>query len=260
MAIQKTPYANPVTPITDLTPFFEQNKKTGGWTFVGETLEIRIPKRFEVYDLLSITDTVTSLGIMDLVINGRYQCGMVILNQIQIEPSEITEMEYNGVPYVVLHLTPGDRFIPNPNVVKEDRVIYAIYVEFDTCGKPIYFLNYDQLGLIFDKVKLMTGSGLGVDRVVYEVIIAHLARDRNNLYLPYRLTDMKQPFALIPLKQVTHSTTNTTARLIGSYFSDTLAASLVTTTTENYPFEDVLRGLPISRPLLDAPSPSSQAA
>lgn len=237
-----SPYVNPVTKIKDPGPFFQRNGKSV--VFTGETLEIRIPKRFEVYDLLEVTEVVTALGIMDLIINGRYQCGMVILDQIQIEPSEVSETTIDGIPYVVLYLSPGDVFIANRFAVKQDRVIYAVYVEFLTYGKPIYFLDYNRLALIFDKAKPMTGSGIGVDRSVFEMMVAHLARDPNDLYKPYRFTDMKRPMFLIPLEQVPYSTTSTSARLLGSYFNDSTAASLVTDNKQNYPFEEILLGLP----------------
>ena len=239
-----SPYANPCVEIDDVSPFFVRDEKAGTETFIGETLEVRIPKRFEVYDLLTVSDTVTALGIMDLVINGRFHRGMVILNQLHMEPSEITEMVYDNVPYIVLHFAPGDVFIRNIDVVKEDRVIYAVYVEFISCGKPIYFLEYFKLGNLFDRAKPMTGSGIGVDRVVFELIVSHLARSPDDLYLPYRLTDMKEPMRLIPLKQVSHSTTSTTSRLVGSYHKETTAAALITDNTENYPLELILRGFP----------------
>lgn len=237
-------YVDPVTRITDLDPYFKYDPKKRTYTFIGESLEVRIPKRFEVYGVLDITDSVTTLGIVDLIIDGKYEASLVILAEINIQPSDMSEMVFDGTPYLVLYLQKGDIFISNTQVPRNPGVIYATYVEFITRGKPIYTLDYDALALIFDRVKETTGESLGVDRVLYELIISHLARDADDLFQQYRHTDMKSPMQLIPLRSVTFAPTNTTTRIVGSYKDDGTVAALQTETKTDQPFENIFRGIP----------------
>ena len=100
------------------------------------------------------------------------------------------------------------------------------------------------MALVFDRVKPLTGKDLGVDRVLMELIIAHLARDPDDLFTQYRHTSMKHPMQMIPLRSVFHAPTNTTTRTIGSYAGDGMTAALQTTTRDDQPFENILRGIP----------------
>lgn len=237
-------YADPVEKITSLKPFLKRDDKKRTITFVGDTMELRIPKRFEVYGMLDTTDVVQTLGIMDVIIDGKYQCSLDILSKITIVPTSYDDMVINGTPYLVVYLEHGDVFIQNTQVAKDANVVYAVYVEFITRGKPLYTLGYDQLALIFDRVKQLTGGGIGVDRVLFELIVSHLARDASDLFKQYRYTLMEEPPVIIPLRSVSLAPTTTSSRVFGSYFDDGLTSSLITKNTEESPFENIIRGVP----------------
>lgn len=237
-------YADPVEKITSLKPFLKRDDKKRTITFVGDTMELRIPKRFEVYGMLDTTDVVQTLGIMDVIIDGKYQCSLDILSKITIAPTSYDDMVINGTPYLVVYLEHGDVFIQNTQVAKDANVVYAVYVEFITRGKPLYTLGYDQLALIFDRVKQLTGGGIGVDRVLFELIVSHLARDASDLFKQYRYTLMEEPPVIIPLRSVSLAPTTTSSRVFGSYFDDGLTSSLITRNVEESPFENIIRGIP----------------
>lgn len=242
--VKKSPYVHSVEPIKDIDRFFLYDEKQHTMTFIGKTLELRIPKRFEVYGLLTVADTVQTLAVFDMIIDEQYQCSLNLLASIDITPSEISDMVYDDVPYLVLYLKHGDRLITHTQVVKDQSIISALYVEFITRGKPLYTFGYLDLALLFDRAKALTGSGIGVDRVLFEMIISHLARDPSDIFKQYRYTDMAEPAHLIRLRSVSYAPSSTSARLLGSYFDDGLAASLIHHNESNQPFEDMLRGLP----------------
>ena len=235
---------NPVQKLDSIAPYFKEDKAKNRRIFVGESLEIRIPKRFEIYGLLDITDKVRTLGIMDLIIDGKYEASLNILCPVVICPSEIDEMTIDGVPYLVLYLEHGDIFIDNDQVPQTNKAVYSVYVEFITRGKPLYTFHYRELALIFDRAKELTGSGIGVDRVLFELIVSHLARDKNDLFKQYRYTDMKDPPQFIPMRSVIYAPSNTTTRMVGSYSDDGTVAAAQTQTTTDQPFENIFRGIP----------------
>lgn len=240
-----SPYSTPVQAIKDVSPYFRKNKDMS-LTFIGETLEVRIPRSFESKGgLVFDGDSVTTIGVCDLIFNNTHQAALNLLGSFTIIPSEISNMVYQGVEYVVLHLVTGDTFMTSTRIVQDTHVVYVLWSEFITAGKPIYTLDYNGLLSLFERAKELTGSGIGVSRSVYEGIIAHLSRDRNDVTKQYRHTDMKRPVRLIALSSISQATTSTIARLNGSYFRDEgLTSALRREVEDTHPFEQLLRGLP----------------
>lgn len=243
-----SPYAKTYERVTQVMDrFFRYDAKAKTMTFVGDTLEARVPKRLESYNLLNVADTVTVLGVMDLIIDDTYNARLHMLAKFDTEPEELESVTVDGLEYMVLRYSTGARFIAKTQVVKNKDIIYAMYVEFITRGNLPYWYEYDNLAWLFDQAKSMCDAGLDVNRSIFEVINAHLARDAKSRFTQYRHTDMAGPFSFIPLRSISLAPDSTTARLTGSYFSEGLNSSLISTNTINHPFEDALRGLPIQR-------------
>lgn len=240
-----SPYNNPVEKISDVSKYFKKNDKDFSVTFIGESLELRIPLSFKKHGSITIGETVTCPGVMDMIIDDKYQTGLNILANITIEPTDMSEMTYNGVEYLVLKLTNGDKFMTSYRVIRDNHIVYVIWTEWITDGRIAYWLSYDDVLKIFSHVKELTGGGIGVSRSVYEGIIAHIARDKNKISLQYRLTDMKKPMKLVALRSVSHAPTGTISRINGSYFKDDgMTSALRFQVDQRQPFEDILRGLP----------------
>lgn len=237
-------YPHEMIPIRDVSAYFKYDPVAHSMRFIGDSLEIRVSKRYEVYGLQEVTDSINTLGVMDVIIDNKFQFSLNILAQFTMIPTDMGEMVIDGVPYLVAYFKHGDVFMKSTFVVKNASVVYAIWVEYITRGKPLYTLKYNQISQVFDRVKQLTGSSIGVDRVVFELVVSHLARNPDNLFEQYRFTDMSKPAHLINLRSVAYAPTSTTARIIGSYFDDALTASMLNTSTQRQPFEDLLRGLP----------------
>jgi len=233
------PYNTEYAKITDIDKYFEVRGME--MIFIGEELHVYIPMRYEVYQLLDISDTVTTLGIVDLVINNTYRAGLALLSSIEIDPDEISYLTVDSYSYVVLTLTKGSRFICRTDIVKDKSIVYAMFMEFITRGKWLHIFDYDAIAGLFDQAKAMCDASFPVDHAILEVIYSHLARDPKNISVQYRHTDMSGDFEMIPLRSVSYATTSTTSRLMGSYFNDALNAALVSPNEEHHPFEDLLR-------------------
>lgn len=235
------PYSKDYQHLDDIDQFFEYNPKTKEMTFTGSSLVVYLPKRYEVYNLLTISDTVTSLAVMDLVINDTYQAGLMMLTTIEMEQDDITQIMVGDLQYYMLTLSQGSRFICNTERIADSTIVYALWMEFITRGKLLYNIDYDTLATLFDQASSMCDTHIGVDHVIFEVIYSHLCRDPENLTIQYRYTDMQKPFTLIELRSVGYATTSTTSRLMGSYFASALNSSLINATAENNTVEDLLR-------------------
>ena len=237
--MKSAPYLENYTKISSIDKYFE--KRGDELIFIGESLKVYILQRWESYHLLEVSDTVKTIGIMDLVIDDRYRAGLLMLASIEIDPDDSTTVTVDGNTYVILTLSKGNRFICITNVVKDKSITYAVFMEFITRGKWMYTLGYDSIARLFDQAKSMCGAGIPVDHVVLEVIYSHLARDPNNISVQYRHTPMAGDFEMIPLRSVAYATTSTTSRILGSYFNEAINSALINPSEQQHPFEQLLR-------------------
>jgi hypothetical protein len=209
----------------------------------GKELIIRIPKRYEVYGLLDIQDTINTLAVLGIEIDNKYMCGLKLLGMFEIPTKEYEEEVINNIAYIKIILEKDDIVFNSIKTIKNSSITYAIFVEFMTYGKWPYFIDYDSACTILERANLDTGMSLNVNRIVYEFIIAHLARDADDVNVFYRHTNKKKPPNLLMLRSVSHATESTTSKVLGSYFNDGLVSSLVhePPNDSNYEIEDMLR-------------------
>ena len=236
-----TPYLKDYVHIKDVDKFFEYDPKTKHMTFIGTSLEIYIPYRYQVYDLLLLSDTVTTLGVFDMIINDQFQAGLLMLTTIEMEPDDVSTLMIGELQYVKLTLSAGCKFICNTERIADSSIVYSFWMESIARGKLPYFIGYEALATLFDQAKNMCDQDINVDHVVFEVLYSHLSRDADNLTIQYRHTNMEKPFTFIELRNVGYATTSTASRMMGSYFANALNSSLLQTTTEHSDFEDLLR-------------------
>lgn len=226
----------------DIMKYFSVNK-SGKMIFTGDKLVITIPKRFETYGLLDVGNIVHTLGIVELQINDKFSCALMMLCLIDTDiSSDVEEITINNINYVRYEIYKNDVFLHTTKIIQNSNVIYSIFIEFISLGKIPYFLtDYDIGAKLFDHAKEMAGVNLGVDHVIFEVINAHLYRDVDNINMFYRHTDMKKPPVRIMLKSVGHAPQSTTGKIMGSYPADGLTSALVDQVVEQHPIEDLLR-------------------
>jgi len=211
--------------ITDVSPYFKFEKNQ--WIFTGKELKVYIPEVYQGRNLLSIGNTASSLGVLQLRINGKYEATLLLLNKIEIEfesDSKVTEHEYE---YIVLNVLPGQALIRNTRLVKDPGSIYNIFMTFVALGKLPPFLDYDATQSIFDNDRLVCGASLGVNHSIWEMVFAHMHRDKEDPYTFYRYTKMDKEPQIVSLHAISHGPQSTSAKVIGGYMSDGLVSALV---------------------------------
>lgn len=236
-----TPYTKDYIHTKDIDQFFEYNAETKEMIFTSETLTIIIPKRYEVYNHLFISDTIKTIGVFDMIIDDTYHAGLMMFANIEIEADDIGQIMVGTTQYITLNLVKGSRFICNTERIADGSIVYSLWMEFISRGKLLYNIDYNTLSRLFDQSKLMCGMNIDVDHVIFEVIYSHLCRNPSNLAIQYRHTDFSQDFRFIPLTSVGYSTTSTTSKLLGSYFGMSMNSALIQTNETRTPLEDLLR-------------------
>ncbi len=210
----------------DYSKYFEQKKNTV--YFIGDKLEVFIPKRYENHGCLEVSTVVQVLGMFDMTINDEIKVGYALPAMIAIEASEMANVSVGDTKFLKLTLFKGDAFIKDIEVVQNPSLAYVIFYEFINNGSPPAYVNYSNISELFGDVKEVNNISFGVDHVMFEMMYSQLFRDPNNINLLYRLTDMSGQALQIALSAVSHMSTSTTSKLVGSYFANSINAALNT--------------------------------
>ena len=203
-------------------------------------ITVLIPRSYEKYKRLNVTDEVDTLAMFEITINGETK-GFFASASVIMKPSVVEYVTDSGQEYLKCTFTEGDIFFKSTQIVKNSNIAYIVFSEYIEKGQIPRFMKYDDLAFLFDTVKRLTGCSIPAEHASFEMIYAHLSRNRNNLKVPYRLTNMSEPPLFLKLKDVPHAATSTTAKLIGSYLNDSIATSMVNAAEDQSDIEDLLR-------------------
>jgi hypothetical protein len=205
-----------------------------------------IPEKYKQKRLARFGEHTFILSIYAIVMDNEYGVG-IAPTMIKTAPSVINNIKIGETPYLELVYEPGDQVVVSTIVLKDDSLLYPIWDEFVTMGNVPWFIEYKDLGELFQLAKKYTGIKIGANHAIIEMIAAIISKDPNNLNRHYRhfIEDMKQlktdPPKVVKLKDVTYGATNTTTKLLGAYWNEGLNSALVNPSTSNEGIEDLLR-------------------
>ncbi len=218
-----------------------------GSVVVKKDCKVYIPSRFAERSLAEIGLQNTIVGIYAIVVEDTYYAVSLINSMIKIKPSSMNKVKIKGVEYFEFVFEKNTTFIESTTLIKTDTLVYRIYDEIISKGRVPWYLNYNDLGKIFDTAKSHAGANIGQNSEVTELIVSMIARDPKNKSIYYRtkvksIEDLKNnPPAFIPLRSVIFAATNTTNKLAGSYFSVGINSALVSPAERTERIESLLR-------------------
>jgi hypothetical protein len=210
-------------------------------------VKIYIPSRFTERGLAEIGIKTYIVGIYAIVLDDTHYGVSSINAQLQITPTSTMKVMINEEEYYEFSFDAGSVITPSVQLVKKDTLVYRIYDEIISKGRVPWYLDYLDLGRLFDTAEYHAGARIGKNHEVTELIVSLIARnakDRHQYYraVPKSLDDMKKnPPAYIPLRSVIYAPTNTTNKLAGSYFSEGLVSALVSPAERVERIEGLLR-------------------
>lgn len=225
------------------TNILNRNKKT--WS-VKEDCKILIPSRFKNRGLLVIDDVVKVISIYALLDEvGNYTvCNAPCIQEVT--PYDIQDTSINDTGYIVLIFKKDTVMIPNTSIVKQEYFIYDLFDEFFIKGNVPWYMDYDDLSLIFLLAKEYAGSNIGANLAAMELITSIIARtpDDRKAYFRTKIGadkkyDKKPEY--VPMLSPESSFKNVPPRIIGSYLERGITTSLVHKTTNLEKLDEVLR-------------------
>lgn len=210
-------------------------------------LKMYIPTRFAERNLASIGIETHIVGLAAIV-NEENCYGVLLVNaMLRIEPTSTLKVMFGDDEYYEFAFEAGSTVVASTQLVKTDTLVFRIYDEIIAKGRAPWYLGYAELGHLFDTAKYHAGANIGTNREVTELIVSMIARDPEDRTKYYRETvrsmeDLKKrPPAIIPLRSVQYSATNTVNKLAGSYWNDALTSALVSPAERTERIEELLR-------------------
>lgn len=210
-------------------------------------VKIYIPSRFAERNLASVGIETHICGIAGIVIEEKYYAVLLANAMLRIEPTSTLKVMIEEEEFYEFSFDAGATVLATTQVVKQDTLVFRIYDEIIAKGRAPWYLGYDELGKLFDTAKPLAGANIGQNHEVTELLISMIARDPSDRTKYYRQTVKSReelrtrPPAIIPLRSVQYSATNTVNKLAGSYWNDALDSALVSPGDRVERIEKILR-------------------
>lgn len=221
--------------------------KKGEVVYAAEPCKIYFPKRWEGSPLANLEGTVTFLGVYAIVANGHYAVDTVPAMMIS-NPLEINTVTVDGEDLYELSFDKGAEVLTT-KVIKNKLLLYEIDLEFNAKGRVPKYLDYEDPGRIFVESAHYAGARLGANIQILAMVAMTLARSPKDGVSLYRHTIKDKntlsvsPPTYVGLRNIGITASNTTAKLLGSYFDPAVNSALVNPSTKNEGLEDLLRGV-----------------
>jgi len=208
-------------------------------------LDVYLPKSWMSGALANAGETITSLAVFAIVVGNKYVSSVSCCN-LNFVPDTTSEIMIDDVPYLELHYEKGSAITTTSESVKNAPILFNIYDEFTAKGKKPWYIDGIDEARMMDTASYHAGATPGANRAILEMMVAsryRMAGDRSKYYKEGFKTQKEYDAAIpdvIPARSVTYGATNTSARLMGSYTSDAMNASLVNPSENLESIEELL--------------------
>lgn len=212
-----------------------------------KSVKIYVPERFIEKQLAKIESETYILAIFAIVVDDKYYGVSSACAMMRIKPSLISTVKFGENAYLEFSFEPGSVVIANTDLVKQDVLVYRIFDEILAKGNVPWYLRYDDRARLFESAGYHAGMDLSRSHAILEMIAAATARDPKDRSQYYRQTvqspddQITRPPVAIALRDITLGTTNTTSKLLGSYWNQGLDSALVNPSTKVQNIENLLR-------------------
>lgn len=189
-------------------------------------------------------DKFQALAIFPIVLDDKYYAVCQACALMTPGMNQIQTVEIEGEEFFELLFEPGDELFTNLDLVQIATITFRVYDYFEAKGKVPWFINADDLSKLFETAKIHAGVSLGVDQAILEMYATVNTRDPNNRRRYFRhaaIEDQDKRADFIPLRSVSYSATNTTARLQGNYFDEGMTSLLTNPSFQVQSIESQLR-------------------
>lgn len=209
--------------------------------------KIQVPTRFQEAGLCTVGTKTSIYGLFPVILeNGQYSvCN--VNSMVDIEPSTTTIVKINDIEHYEFGFEANSVVIKNTTLICLNTMMYNVFNEFVFMGKVPWYVEYDDLGKLFDTAKHHADSNVGQALEVIEFIAAMVTRPKKDrsVYLrtvaqSYNDTKIEN-IDFVPLNSIYYSVNSTLNKITGSYFGPGVVSALVKPTENVEKIESILR-------------------
>lgn len=226
-----------------------QHLKTtsSGQVITNQACKIQVPARFMDIGLGQIGSETFVMGYFALILDTLEYTVCNVAAIVELNPSKTITVLIDDVLYYEFYFEPGSVVINTTDLLRRSKLMFNIIDEFIFKGKVPWYLEYEDLGKLFDTAKSHGDSNVGESLETIEFIASIVTRHINDRTKPIRqlITEYKDIqrdyLQYVGMNSVFYSVNSTMNRLSGSYFSDGVTSSLVIPTDKVSTIESILR-------------------
>lgn len=217
--------------VRDATKKSQYIKEIDGALVAKKSLQIHIPFRYQAAKLATVGRDFYSVAIFAFVCDDTYMVSNVP-SLMKLTPSSLYSEKVDGEEYYILQFDAGSVISPRLDLEVDDAITYNVYDEFIGKAKIPWFLSYEDISKCVANAHHYSKIKLSGSNAVIELLVASIARDRDDPLKYYRETvesldeQLTNPPVILPFRSVITGTTNTMGKLVGSYFDDGLVSAL----------------------------------
>ena len=200
-------------------------KREGGAVSLSKKAIIEFPSWYEDKGLLEIGDRMNLYGVFAIIVDGKYAVS-VIPTWLVTSPVMVKTVERDGEEYTQFIYGPGDSLIESTRAVKKDLLSYTFFEAHVVRAKMPWYLGYEDLVRVFDRLEPYAKSKLGNSYVASELVCSFIARQPSDKRKFYRQLPKGKP-EYVDLMNVYYAATTTLTKIGGNQFMAGLTAALV---------------------------------
>ena len=210
-----------------------------------QQLTIQFPVRFTEVGLAKVGSDTFVFGLFVIIDEAGNYAVCNVNSLIELGKSLVEKEIIDGVEYLNFIFQPGDVIIKTKELICRPPLVYKAIDEFVFKGKVPWYVEYDDMGKLFDTAKHYAKTRAEILPSVTEFMAAYIARDSENRINFIRETakDYKDFKGLnwVPMQSVYWSAPGTVNKLAGAYFQDGIISAIVNPSERVDKIERILR-------------------
>ena len=222
-------------------------KNSAGQVITRSACTIHTPVRFVERKLSLIGVRNYVFGWLPIILESGDYSVMNVCGRLEIKPDRVKMITIDDVDYYEFQFDAGSGVFQSDDVVQDDKIIYFIVDEMIFQAKAPWFMDYNDLGKLFDSAGYYAESRAAEVLEVVELLASVIARHKNDegQYLRHFASTLKDKLLenaqFIPLASVHLTVTGTINRIGGNYFEPAVEGALIQPSRKADNVEKVLR-------------------
>lgn len=212
--------------------------KDGGYVTDTYTA-IEFPKWFSEKGLFVTGEVSYVYGLFAIVIGDKYSVSR-IPTVINTSPVSIMEIDRDGEIYIQLLYGKGSKVFDSEKIIMNPYLAYNFFDGFYMQAKVPWYMAADDLCYAMDNTVKYGATNLGSKEVNNELLTSFITRNQKDPSIFYRVNPTGKPL-FVDLMDVRYSSLNTTNKLAGNYFNESIVSALVQKETKPSTLEKHVR-------------------